>query len=447
MRRNILLFKFVLIITILSATGCGAEPPLSPSPGPDIAPTAMPSASTTLSTEESIVVAFVKDGNIQLWDSTTNQSETFVRSGDVVSVWISDDGQAIAFTRRQWVGDILDGYEQLSLWAINRDGGNPRQLVPAADLRQRLSPSERESTNFFQVGWVPQTHQLIFSGTKYIFQAEGLSHAIPLGVYLVNADAGAITVLAEAPEDLRFMPSPDGQQIALLSPDSLSFINADGSNRRSDVLTYPQIGRPGPLFPTGVWTGDSSAFVITGSLEYDPAYNINFTFWRVPANGSSPETLATVTKSDPSSVTFSPDGRHASYLQVTDSRPPEVAGWSIMPFNVEAGPLAIPYYGKEAFMANLHWSPAGNAYVIDGLDLFQLCPDAKEDSQRCGQPVHLKNEGIITSIQWVDGERFFVAGIEPNTLSLGRLDGTITPIVTWADNESISWNMSTATGR
>ena len=34
-------------------------------------------------------------------------------------------------------------------------------------------------------------------------------------------------------------------------------------------------------------------------------------------------------------------------------------------------------------------------------------------------------------MQWVDTARFLFESIEPNTLALGNVDGTITPIVTW----------------
>lgn len=378
-----------------------------------------------------IEVAFVKDGNIQVWDEGTQQTRTIVNTGDVLSVTTSDDGQIIAFTRGSWVGG-LDGYEQFALWAMNRDGGNSRELISAQDLRQRINPSERDSSNFYQLSWVPQSHQLIFSGTKYIVQGEGLSHAIPQGAYLVDTDNGSVTVLAEAAENLRFLPSPDGKQIALMSPSNVGFINADGSNRRQDVLIYAEVGLAGPLFPMGVWTQDSRAFVMTGSFESDPRLNVNFTIWRIPVDGSSPEAFATITGSDPNSVTFSPDGKSASFLQTTDQQPPEIAGWFIKPLIPEAGPLALPYYGKEAFVANLHWSPAGDAFAIKDQDLLQLCPNATQDSQVCGEPIHL-GSGIITALQWVDTSRFLFVSIEPNTLSLGKLDGTITPIVTWTE--------------
>ena len=85
-----------------------------------------------------IEVAFVDEGNIQVWDEATRQTRTIVNTGDVFSLMTSDDGQMIAFTRGSWVGG-LDGYEQFALWAMNRDGGNPRELISAQDLRQRIN--------------------------------------------------------------------------------------------------------------------------------------------------------------------------------------------------------------------------------------------------------------------------------------------------------------------
>jgi len=438
--RSILSFKHVLISVYLLSLSLSACLPVQEGVVATATPlslptesfsTAVPSPSAPPLSKSMTEVVFVKDGNIQVWDEGTKQARTLVSTGDVLSVTMSDDGQMIAFTRGSWVGG-LDGYEQFALWVINRDGGNPRELFSAQDLRQRINPSERDSSNFYQLGWVPQSHQLIFSGTKYIVQAEGLSHAIPQGVYLVDTDKGSVTVLAEAAENLRFLPSPDGKQIALMSPSDVGFINADGSNKRQDVLTYAEVGLTGPVFPMGVWTQDSRAFLMTGSFERDSRLNVNFTIWRIPVDGSSPEALATITGSDPNSVSFSPDGKSASFLQTTDQQPPEIAGWFIKPLNPEAGPLALPYYGKEAFFANLHWSPADNAFAIKDQDLLQLCPNATQDSQVCGEPIRL-GTGIITALQWVDTSRFLFVGIEPNTLSLGKLDGTVIPIVTWTE--------------
>jgi dipeptidyl aminopeptidase/acylaminoacyl peptidase len=432
----------IVLLLLASCTAPQAQP--TSTPGAEVAPTAtspsptesvstaVPSTSVPSSSTGIIEVVFVKEGNLQVWDEATQQTRTIVNTGDVFSVTTSDDGQIIAFTRGSWVGDEFDGYEQFALWAMNRDGGNPRELISAPDMRQWINPSERESSNFYQLSWIPQSHQLIFSGTKYIVQAEGLSHAVPYGAYLVDTDQGSSTVLVEATENLHFLPSPDGKQIALMSPGNVDFVNADGSNRRQDVLTYAAVGLTGPLFPTGAWTQDSRAFVVTASFASDPWFNVDFTIWRVAIDGFSTEALATATGSHPRSVTFAPDGKSASFLQTTDQEPSEIAGWFIKPLIPEAGPLALPSYGKETAYANLHWSPAGDAFAIRDQALLQLCPNATQDSQVCGEPIHL-DSSIITTLQWVDGTRFLVESIEPNSLSLGNLDGTITPIVTWTE--------------
>jgi WD40 repeat protein len=438
--RSKLFFKHVLMsvcLLSLSLSACIPEQAVVLTATPLTLPeesssTAIPSTSITTLPTGKVEVVFVKDGDIHIWDEATEQVRTILNSGDVFSVTMSDDGQMIAFTRGSWVGDVFDGYEQFALWAVKRDGENPRELVSAQVLRQRINAGDRDSSNFYQLNWVPRSHQLIFSGTKYIVQGEGLSHAVPQGAFLVDTDKGSVTMLAESAENLRLLPSPDGKQFALISSRSVGFINADGSNRRRDVLTFAEAGLTGPLFPMGVWTQDSRAFVMTGSIERDPSFNLNFAIWRIPMDGTFPVALATVTESHPQSVTFSPDGKSSSFLQTTDQQPQGLAGWSIKPLKPEAGPLAIPFYGKETFFANLHWSPAGDAFAIQDQDLLQLCSDARQDTQVCGEPVKL-GSGIITALQWVDNSRFLFETIEPNALSLGKLDGTITPIVTWKE--------------
>jgi hypothetical protein len=48
----------------------------------------------------SAVVAYVKDGDVLVWEETTGQSQTVFDSGDATRVEISDDGQLVAFVRR-----------------------------------------------------------------------------------------------------------------------------------------------------------------------------------------------------------------------------------------------------------------------------------------------------------------------------------------------------------
>lgn len=434
-----LLALIVMTLMLMACTPTTAVTPAAALPTSTARPTG--AAPTAQPTEQPVVVAFVKDGDIKLWDEATNQSETIFTADDVIAVTMSDDGQVIAFLRRRVV-EQTDGnwFEQSALWAVGRNGENPRELVAAENLRQRLNAAEgdsttvADSTTIAQIDWIPQTHRLVYSGIRYIAQGEGTSHARPEGVYLVDTDTLSNTVLTPAGNNLRFVPSPDGQQIALMSTTGLSFINVDGSNRRQDVLTYPQVGVPLPLLPNGVWTQDGRAFVMVAPIESESESVLNYTSWRVPADGLPAQPLATITDSHSGSVTFSPDGHHAAFYRWQ----PKPA-WFITPLTGDVGPLAIPSAIDELGYANLHWSPAGAAFVFPsdfaGF-LFQLCTGATQNSEVCGDPVHLG--GTIAAIHWIDSSRFLFLTRDPYALLLGRLDGTTIPIVTWLPEESAS---------
>ena len=345
---------------------------------------------------------------------------------------MSDDGQVIAFLRRSVVQLAeVEWFEQSALWAVDRNGANSRELVSAESLRQLLNATEKESTNIPQMQWIPGTHRLLFSGWTYIVQAEGESHAIPEGLYLADADAGTDTILAPAGNVLHFSLSPDGRQVALMSPNSLGFINVDGSNPRPDILTYSSLNRPGPVFPTGVWSRDSQAFVITASFD-NTSTDMDFAIWRAPVDGSAPVKLAEILRSVPDSTTFSPDGKQVAFVQFTDAQPSEIAGWSIAPLIPEAGPLEIATRIEFDRFANLHWSPAGDPF---NKNLRKLCPDATSDSDKCDVRIYF--DGTPAALQWIDGNRVLFLTRDPSVLFLGsmdfssNMDGTTIPIVAW----------------
>ena len=274
------------------------------------------------------------------WSGTTSPASAGTSSIPATSseFELSGDGQLVAFLRRSIVqSSDVDWREQSASWVVDLSGENPRELVSADTLRDLLGASETDSTNIPEMAWIPGTHRLLYNGWTYLVMAEGSLHAIPRGLYSVDADEGTQQVLVKAESILRFVVSPDGRQVALLSPTALAFVDADGSNLRPDVLTYAQVGVPGPLFPVGVWTEDSQAFVMTKPLEGNPAADIDFAILRVPADGSAPDELASVSRSHPGSVTFSPDGMSAAYIQYTDEVPPEIAGWFITPLGEGEG--------------------------------------------------------------------------------------------------------------
>ena len=428
----------LLLLLSLVVSGCARSGQGSTGPATSAAPTPASTPASTASTQTpgpgaSAVVVFVKDGDLLVWDEATGQTQTLFDAGDAISVTMSDDGQVVAFLRRTIVQrSELDWYEQSALWAVDRNGEDPRELVSAEQLRGLLSASETDSTNIPQMEWIPRTHRLLFSGWTYFVQAEGESHAVPEGLYLIDADTLTHTVLVPAGSDLRFVPAPDGGQIALMSATGLSFINTDGSGHGQDVLNYPNAGELGPLFPTGVWTQDSRAFVITGPGERNPSTNLNFTIWLVPVDGTPAQPLAAISDSVIDSVTFSPDGRHAAFVRAEGpAGMPTDFVWTIIPLTPEAGPLAVPR-SSYLFWKNLHWSPAGVAYAVNERTLVQLCPNATQDSEVCDEVLDLG--GDLAAIHWIDRSRFLFVTREPYDLYFGNLDGTRIRIAEGAEN-------------
>ena len=420
----ILLFLSLVVAGCAEAGEGSTGAASSATPTPASTPTSPPaSTEPTRAPGTGALVAFVQGGDVKVWEEATGRIDTIVESGDVIRVTMSDDGQVLAFLRRSIIGDLnSEWHEQSAMWAVDQSGENPRELVSAEELRRLLNASETDSTNIPQMAWIPGTHRLLFSGWTYLVQAEGESHAVPEGLYQADADTGAQNAIIPAGNSLRFVPSPDGRQIALLTATSVSFINADGSNLRPDVLTYPSVGMLGPLFPSGVWSRDSRSFVVTGSLEASPNTNFDFTIWRVPVDGSPAQPLAAVSDSIVDSVTFSPDGRHAAFIRVEGppGQPTDFV-WYATSLTPEAGPLAVPR-SAYLFWQNLHWSPAGVAYAINERTLVQLCPGPAQDSEVCSEVLQL--DADIATIHWIDRTRFLFLTREPYDLYFGDLGGT-----------------------
>lgn len=75
-------------------------------------------------------VAYIKDGNVYIW-TEGESSVGLTNTGDAVDVRITDDGQVIAYTRRDSDNDIV--YE---LWAVNTsESTNVRLLVVKPNLK------------------------------------------------------------------------------------------------------------------------------------------------------------------------------------------------------------------------------------------------------------------------------------------------------------------------
>ena len=399
---------------------------LVPSAAPSAAPTATPSAEASTGAGGSAVVVFVRDGNIAVWEAATGSSQTIVDSSDVIRVELSDDAKLVAFVRRSFfTAGGFDRNEQSALWVVGRDGANPRELISAQQLRQRLDAAEDDSTNFPRLAWIPESHRLLYSGDTYAAHGEGESAHVPTrGVYRMDADTLTEFELVPAGQSAHFIPSPDGRLVVLVITTGLSFFDVDNGRMRLEFPARPVVGDTGWFTNAGVWTLDSSAFVINALVEPSNTGPSDYELWRVPADGSPAAPLIAFAAGT-GSVVFAPDGSAGAILGAAAGTGASI--WFILPLPEDLGPLAVP--GDSFDYSRLIWSPGGTPYVFDLQnrgELHPLCPNAGQAIEVCGAPIHSSLQ--IEWFEWIDRDRFLYVTILPRQLYLGSMGGSATMI-------------------
>lgn len=368
-----------------------------------------------------ISIVFVEEGHIKVWQEETNDSQIIFDSGDVVGVSLSHDGQVIAFLRYwplHWPheADNPTSPIQYALWAINRDGTNPRELVSAELLRQADQADNQFAHMISEIAWLPNTHTIAYS-TFAFPTIVGASYGGTLGdLQLVDIDTTVRTTIVPPGQDGRFIFSPNGQQIAIITADSLSFVNTDGSNWRQDILSFTRLTYPHEAYyPDGRWVSDTT-FVMAAAID-EYTYNDTdgkFATWRVSADSSLVEEVAII-NGRPDTVVFAPDGSQMSFVGSSNYRKTTLAAidnsWSIVLDRDD----------------KVTWTSNGQPFYIPAGEsaLTPICPDtALETRDDCGDPFSLVAGLQAASAHWINDTHFlFVTDKYPQALYLGSLDG------------------------
>ena len=234
--------------------------------------TPVPSSSPTFPPSLSYLQVVYSDRkNVWLWQNGVASLLTTIEG--YTHLKLSDDGKLVAFKR--------DGL----LWVINSDGTGERLVVSSENL-ETIEPATSESRLFvFQFDWVPNTHNLLFNTT---FSGYGVSHRDDL--HIVNADTLERKALREASEGGVFLISPNGKQVATVTPHEISLMDIDGTQYRS-LLKYSQIDTGSEYFyyADPIWFPDSQSLIVDIP---PPDYNDNPTarkvIWHLFVDGSSP---------------------------------------------------------------------------------------------------------------------------------------------------------------
>lgn len=245
---------------------------LSPTPSPAPSPVYPP-----------LKIAYTDQGKLWVWENGLPQALT--RASPSSRLTFSSDGGQIAFLR--------DG----ELWAIHSDGTDERLLVDAAQMAS-IAPQNPERLLVFS--WLPGRPLLMLS----TLDGSGLGYPPRQDLALVDAGSGEMQIIFPPGAGGLAHPSPDGEWLAVVSPERTLLMKPDGSGRQV-ALEYPEY-REGltPYFPALWWADDSQSLL--AELRTEEGGSI----WRVAVDGSS----ALEFQAPASGLVFPPDLSHYAYV-------------------------------------------------------------------------------------------------------------------------------------
>jgi hypothetical protein len=349
------------VATSVAGTLAAGQPPIPPAQ-PVEAPAA-PTLTPVVEVPQVLQIAYTDSTyNLWLWKEGAAPAP-LAGTGDVFSVLISDDGTLAAFVRSS-------NGTNASLWVVNMDGTNSRPLVsaenllalgknPAAFPENPTMANDIIGVNFYGLQWIPQTHTLAFSSQPY-FEGPGLF--INNDLQLVNADTGEQSTLLAPGQGGAATYSPDGSKLVVVTPQRISLLNRDGSNR-FEVLTYPQVITYSEYqyYVEPQWAPDSGSLLVAippaDPLAQPPQAT---TIYRIPVDGSPAAAVSSVVATFLNNIKFSPDMTKMAYT--VEAGLPEGNQRTLHIANVDGSNDAAYHTGVMVTVDG--WSPDSTRFVF-----------------------------------------------------------------------------------
>lgn len=291
----------------ITTTATSQPGPVTTTPYPEAIQNggAVTATQTALSASERRIV-YLQNQDIFLWSGTG--SRRLITQGEhVQQLHISTDGQLIAYTRS--VGEFGE-----ELWVINTDGSGERRLVSANEFSAMDTRALAVIPD--TIAWIPGTHLVAFN-TRQIIQGPGISRYDDLRT--VNADSNQMQILLAPGQGGEFYPSPDGTQVAVTSPKSISLIDINGTNLRKDVLEYSPVTTYSEYqyYAQPAWETNSAGLFVAIPPADPLAVPLKpTTLWQVPVDGSKARQLGNIATGSffGMDVFYSPDRNHILFL-------------------------------------------------------------------------------------------------------------------------------------
>jgi hypothetical protein len=379
------------------SAGPGSEvPPVSSATTVPIQETAMPPSQPS-----GLKVAFELNGNIWFWSEST-PARQLTQEGDAGDLKISRDGLVIAYRRGQ------------TIWAVNADGSNPRQLVDASAFAAPLLPSTPEPPLLGDFQFQPGTHMLYFHTRYRLDETYGIP---PNDLYRVDADTPEPqSLLTRGGGDMTI--SPDGRLIALARTDRINIVNADGSNLLTALeFTAVNTYSDWSYAPQVVWLSDATGFytVIPASdPNNNPAQLSRFLY--VSPTGAFSAQLAEFPAAPVrvSRPLIAPDGSKVTYVTQTN------AALDIHVIDASTADLTVAAHPNSGLIGLWAWSPDSKRFAYWTSDPANLLLTG----------INLPSASLVDasapySLRWVNTDRFLY--FRDGELRLGQVG---TPMLT-----------------
>lgn len=429
----------IVAATLTAITSDNNAPPPAATEAPGMPTEASSPDEPAYTPPRALQVAYIKDGNVYIWTEGEN-SVGLTNTGDAIQVSISDDGQIIAYERRD-----PNNYFTSELWAVNTSGPtNARALVSQAEmdsLKAASSYSNAMGMSIDLLKWRPKTHEVYYS-TVPVF--EGPGYMPGEDVRMINLNTMEKRTIFDYGQGGKFYFSPDGGQVALSTPDHISLSNADGSNLRANVLTFPLVGTFSEYqyHPVPVWAGDSGSLRVTIPPEDTMAQPTPPTgLWQIPTDGSPAVQMGSIP-----AIPFAwPDNAFSPNLdRVAYAKSAGEPGTNQLELHVAnadgSGDYTFIAGGSLVFVT---WTPDGTRFVYllesDSDHMMYL------GTLATGNVFNIASDAsTVQQMRWVDNSRFlfFFQNGDVRELRISDVDGTNHAFIDTIADSTVGYDFS-----
>lgn len=327
--------------------------------------------------------------NLWLWQEERGSIQ-LTRSGDVHDVLIARDGDLVAFVR-------TSDYRNYSIWAVGSDGSGERQVVSAADFNAMKGHADAVGAGPYTLQWPPRAGRKLVFTSQPVFDGPG--SLLNDDLWQVDLDSGELKQLLPPGQGGVFYYSPDGAQIALVTPEKISLIDADGSNRRDAVLRYAPVLTYSEYryYAAPKWSPDSSYLRVAIPPEDPLATPAGSTkVWQIASDGSPARQLTQVTTVFLSPLEFSPNLERFAYLSPSGDPADNLRNLHIV--NADGSGSVIYQNGRLDFMS---WSPDSLRFVYAAGEA-----NASQLGQVGSAPISLTDVESALFVSWIDATHF-----------------------------------------